>query len=312
LIERLGSGYWAVQFRDKVRNVFMGNLEPLPDDAPFEPSDAPLNATEKISAARLARIQSKGVEIGARVRILSDPTKCGIVEAEALAGRWAVRFSDRVVNFYLHQLEAVPDSAPSHFLLQGAPGASAPSHALLQGAPPAAFSPSTAPLTKDEERRERMFRKRRGDHADDDDDSYARGFAAARGIFEVHNGPKKAKVQYVRKAPPPTLAKGPFRPDLFTHNSKPLPPSRIDAALPKTSQKREGSFLSRSGVSRKPALRNGESTLEAVLCTSERELRLSGVRPVDVPRSASRTFVGPLGGRGCACNSTTTRRSAAL
>ncbi|KAJ1447503.1 hypothetical protein M885DRAFT_542509 [Pelagophyceae sp. CCMP2097] len=136
----------------------MGNLEALPDEVqfaePFHMSDAPLNAVERIKADRQALIEQKGVRVGARVRLLSDSSRCGVVESLAGSGRYAVRFADRVCNFYLTNLIALPEEV-------------VPSHFLLQKAPPPPFVLTTAPMSNEELRLERSFRKKRGVHAGD-------------------------------------------------------------------------------------------------------------------------------------------------
>ncbi|KAJ1452797.1 hypothetical protein M885DRAFT_301846 [Pelagophyceae sp. CCMP2097] len=102
-------GYWTVQFTDKSRNIRVNNLEVLPsDDATFEPSQAPPSGKEKQREAQVTAMAARGVQVGARVCLVSDSARRGVVVSHVSGGHWAVRFADTSRNIRLKDLEVLP------------------------------------------------------------------------------------------------------------------------------------------------------------------------------------------------------------
>ncbi|KAJ1452387.1 hypothetical protein M885DRAFT_619979 [Pelagophyceae sp. CCMP2097] len=102
-------GFWAIKFADKTRYILLKHLTVLPATEDFEASDAPPSAKERNDAARDEERVRRGVQAGAKVALLSDASKRGVVEAKAGGGRWKVRFSDKICNVPSNDLVALPE-----------------------------------------------------------------------------------------------------------------------------------------------------------------------------------------------------------
>ncbi|KAJ1457965.1 hypothetical protein M885DRAFT_116489 [Pelagophyceae sp. CCMP2097] len=106
-------GCWTVLFADATRNVRVTDLAVLPsDDAAFSPSPAPPHRTEVA--------KKRGLNVGERVCLESDPSRHGVVEAVADGGWWTVRFADDLRSIRPSNLTALPPDDAA-FVLSPAP-----------------------------------------------------------------------------------------------------------------------------------------------------------------------------------------------
>jgi hypothetical protein len=141
-----------VRFADECRNIQLKDLEVLPfDDATFEPSRAPPGWAEKQQEKRATTMVTRAVQVGARVCLVSDSARRGVIESRVGNGYWAVRFADKSRNVQIKDLEVLPSDDATFEPSQAPPKAeksrretraksSAVNRALEKATPPAAAS----------------------------------------------------------------------------------------------------------------------------------------------------------------------------
>ena len=71
-------GWWAVRFADTSRNIRATDLELLPADASFEPSQAPPGKMERQRERQLAASAAESANRGLSVAASNNCTKCPI------------------------------------------------------------------------------------------------------------------------------------------------------------------------------------------------------------------------------------------
>jgi len=137
VLESQGTNCWAVRFADQTLFFDATGLMLLPAEGSFEPSQAPLSFAERSTLQTPSISEKPSISEplwpGARVCLVSDSARRGVIESQANGGSskngyWTVRFADKSRNIRTDHLKLLPSDAAS-------------------------FEPSQAPLTSKERRR---------------------------------------------------------------------------------------------------------------------------------------------------------------